>query len=855
MPVSVLPSLDPVFAKWESRGPKGPTGGAPQQTGGGDHLVTNGDRARQKWREKLGNNVQQLKMRRTREREKPRKVAISSETIISNTIAQFKTMPTVMPEHFNTHRPFMGTCCSCMPNSQKDLVVANTSLEGMRNILDVRHEMRGSGILARQFATAAYTWRIRCAHKYPDVHLATLTSQRVVDAIHAELLAEEVRQSQKEMEKRAKRILDNMKSQISNGLTRFAVWFLHHFLSLLLGGLHVNKGQMKMVKAASQRGVPLLFLPLHKSHLDYILITFILGNFDIKNPNIAAGDNLNIPFFSYLMRGLGGYFIRRKLDRGDKKDSIYRAVLHSYMEQLLCYGEFMEFFLEGGRSRTGKALQPKGGLLSVIMDSLNNGVVEDVYMVPISISYEKLLDGNFNPEHMGMPKKKESFWGAVRSIWSVMRSHYGNVRVDFAQPFSLRECVQALTPGSPRGSLRGSPESSGGECSDPCSPRPLCRAYSSNTSLYGTDVVVEDERRVINNIGLHVLHTCVQTSAPMCTNLLAFLFLTKHRQGATMEQLMSDFNWLRGEVIIRKRDLGFSPNTSSKDVIMYAQSLLGDKLVTISRGSSSLQDRLTPCMEIPGMFELCYYSNQVISVFLLESIIVSAVVSLCDINMSTLASSVPGEAILMTREEILQTAQQLCDLLRYEFIFVPPCVELEDALADNLDRLITSELLKTEDTQCSSSYDNVYDRQWASRLSDSLSWAQEDEEIYHEDQFRVNIEREDCREKLQWFHSILAPFFEAYLVTAHQVDKLAEGEMPEDDFMKTLHKQATTRVQDGVASYAESASLETLRTAVRSYKHLNILDNYKAGNVTMLELTDRTDLLHQHIHLLQTLRG
>ncbi|KAH3787942.1 hypothetical protein DPMN_166069, partial [Dreissena polymorpha] len=795
MPVSVLPSLDPVFAKWESRGPKGPTGGAPQQTGGGDHLVTNGDRARQKWREKLGNNVQQLKMRRTREREKPRKVAISSETIISNTIAQFKTMPTVMPEHFNTHRPFMGTCCSCMPNSQKDLVVANTSLEGMRNILDVRHEMRGSGILARQFATAAYTWRIRCAHKYPDVHLATLTSQRVVDAIHAELLAEEVRQSQKEMEKRAKRILDNMKSQISNGLTRFAVWFLHHFLSLLLGGLHVNKGQMKMVKAASQRGVPLLFLPLHKSHLDYILITFILGNFDIKNPNIAAGDNLNIPFFSYLMRGLGGYFIRRKLDRGDKKDSIYRAVLHSYMEQLLCYGEFMEFFLEGGRSRTGKALQPKGGLLSVIMDSLNNGVVEDVYMVPISISYEKLLDGNFNPEHMGMPKKKESFWGAVRSIWSVMRSHYGNVRVDFAQPFSLRECVQALTPGSPRGSLRGSPESSGGECSDPCSPRPLCRAYSSNTSLYGTDVVVEDERRVINNIGLHVLHTCVQTSAPMCTNLLAFLFLTKHRQGATMEQLMSDFNWLRGEVIIRKRDLGFSPNTSSKDVIMYAQSLLGDKLVTI-RGSSSLQDRLTPCMEIPGMFELCYYSNQVISVFLLESIIVSAVVSLCDINMSTLASSVPGEAILMTREEILQTAQQLCDLLRYEFIFVPPCVELEDALADNLDRLITSELLKTEDTQCSSSYDNVYDRQWASRLSDSLSctywmylqcsssydnvydrqwasrlsdslsctywmylqcsssydnvydrqwasrlsdslsWAQEDEEIYHEDQFR-----------------------------------------------------------------------------------------------------------------------
>lgn len=81
MPVSVLPDLDPVFAKWESRGPKGPTGGAPQQAGGGDPFVRNGDRARQKWREKFGNNVQPLRMRRTRDREKPRKVAISSETV------------------------------------------------------------------------------------------------------------------------------------------------------------------------------------------------------------------------------------------------------------------------------------------------------------------------------------------------------------------------------------------------------------------------------------------------------------------------------------------------------------------------------------------------------------------------------------------------------------------------------------------------------------------------------------------------------------------------------------------------------------------------------------------------------
>ena len=78
---------------------------------------------------------------------------------------------------------------------------------------------------------------------------------------------------------------------------RFTGWFLHHFLGLLLSGVHVHKGQIKMVETACQRGLPVLFVPLHRSHLDYILVTWILWNYEIRSPHIAAGDNLNIPFF------------------------------------------------------------------------------------------------------------------------------------------------------------------------------------------------------------------------------------------------------------------------------------------------------------------------------------------------------------------------------------------------------------------------------------------------------------------------------------------------------------------------------------------------------------------------------
>ncbi|XP_045189642.2 glycerol-3-phosphate acyltransferase 1, mitochondrial-like [Mercenaria mercenaria] len=867
MPVSALPNLDHVYAKWENRGPKGrntlptaternrdPARANPAQNGDAEQAIQSG---KQKWRDKFGDNVKPLQRRRPRDRN--RLVAVPAEIIQSATIAQFKTSPSILPEHFSTQRPMMGHCCSCLPNSQKDLITPATSTEGMRNILDVRHELRGSGVLSRQFSRLVYSWRTRTHHKYPELSMAVLTSQRVIDVIHAELLAEEVHQDRAMLEKRARDILHNMKSRVSNFLTKLTGWFLHHFLSLMLNGLVVHNGQLKMVKTASQRGVPLLFLPLHKSHLDYIIITFIMWNFDIKNPNIAAGDNLNIPFFGFLMRGLGGFFIRRKLDKYcGKKDVIYRSVLHSYMEQLLSEGENMEFFLEGGRSRTGKALQPKGGLLSVVIDSLTNGITEDLYIVPVSISYEKLLDGNFNNEQMGVAKKKESFFGAIRGIWSVVRNHYGNVRVDFAQPFSMKELLQACQLQSPT----VSPDSSTGDFSSPGSPPSIVR-ISSLTSLYGTDVVIEDQRQLVNRIGLHVLHTCVQTSAVMSTHLLAFLLLTKHRQGTSLDTLIKDFAWIREEVLVRKRDLGFSPSSSTHDIVCYSLSLLGSNLVTWRTGGQKAENDVVPCVDMPTVFELSYYSNHVLSVFLLESIIVSAVIYLSDISLSTLGTSTPGEIILMSRDEILETAVQLSNLLKHEFISVPPCAKLEESLADILDHLVTSELLKIDDHQDQyDTYENVHERQWATRLSASLSWADgdDDEDNYcqQEQLLRVNLEHEDCKDKLRFFHSILAPFFEAYLVTAHNIQSMTEEEMTEGDFMKKLHSHAKSRVTDGVASYSESAALETLKSAVKSYKDVRIIDYYNAGGVSMLELHGRYDVrdsLHKYLQMLESLRG
>ena len=101
-------------------------------------------------------------------------------------------------------------------------------------------------------------------------------------------------------------------------------------------------------------------------------------------------------------------------------------------------GHNIEFFIEGGRTRTGKPCMPKGGILSVIIDAYNDGTIEDALLVPMSINYERLVDGNFVREQLGQPKKMESFGAAIRAIWTTLVGNYGIVKLDMCQPFSLK---------------------------------------------------------------------------------------------------------------------------------------------------------------------------------------------------------------------------------------------------------------------------------------------------------------------------------------------------------------------------------------------------------------------------------
>jgi len=136
---------------------------------------------------------------------------------------------------------------------------------------------------------------------------------------------------------------------------------------------------------------------------------------------------------------LGAFFIKRRIDPvAGRKDLLYRATLQTYIMENLRAGHNIEFFVEGGRTRTGKPCMPKSGILSVIVDAYVDGTIEDAFLIPVAINYERLVDGNFVREQLGQPKKMETFTSTIKALWSTLMGHYGIVKIDFCQPFSLR---------------------------------------------------------------------------------------------------------------------------------------------------------------------------------------------------------------------------------------------------------------------------------------------------------------------------------------------------------------------------------------------------------------------------------
>src|SRR4029079_278533 len=198
------------------------------------------------------------------------------------------------------------------------------------------------------------------------------------------------------------------------------------------------RGLERVMECVKQH--PVVLVPCHRSHFDYLILTYIFHINYLSPPHIAAGINLSFWPMGPLFRGAGAFFIRRTFEDNE----LYKMVFRKYLTFLIREGYTQEFFIEGGRSRTGKILTPKLGMLSAIVNTFVDGVRRDLYLVPVSIHYGRIPEEEtYRREKAGEAKQRESL-RALLSARSVLKHRYGTAYVSYAEPISLGETLRPL---------------------------------------------------------------------------------------------------------------------------------------------------------------------------------------------------------------------------------------------------------------------------------------------------------------------------------------------------------------------------------------------------------------------------
>jgi glycerol-3-phosphate O-acyltransferase len=391
----------------------------------------------------------------------------------------------------------------------------------------------------------------------------------------------------------------------------------------MFAGLEIV-GLEKVIECVKQH--PVVLVPCHRSHFDYLILTYIFHTNYLSPPHIAAGDNLNFWPMGPLFRGAGAYFIRRSFEDNE----LYKMVFRKYLAFLIREGYTQEFFIEGGRTRTGKILTPKLGILTALVNAFVQGARRDLYFVPISIHYGRIPEEEaYRREVAGEEKQKESL-GALFRARSVLKRRYGTAYVSFAEPISLAGALGVQR-----------------------------ERFHEGT---GDPPVEEDKRRFVQRLGFRLLREVNEAAVAGATSISATALLAAPRAAARMNDFLADARAL--VTVLRVSGARLTASLERNERSNFRESL-----TWLENGAlvERLVDSVGVVLNVPTekRLSLDFYKNNTIHFFLLPSLLTRALIA-----------EVPLSAL---REHIAWWL----DLYRWEF----PLPE-RDKLAADLERWV-----------------------------------------------------------------------------------------------------------------------------------------------------------------------
>ncbi|OEY66920.1 glycerol-3-phosphate 1-O-acyltransferase PlsB [Marinobacter sp. X15-166B] len=303
-------------------------------------------------------------------------------------------------------------------------------------------EERATRKLARVLRT--HFRRVRQAVLGPDLsHRRTLVDELVRSPAVKEAIQEAVRRDGLPPEvarTKARKYANEIAANMSVVTIRIMEVLLTWLWNRIYNGVAVNN--IQVVKDVAQDNA-VVYVPCHRSHVDYLLLSYVLYKNGLMPPHIAAGINLNMPLVGPILRRGGAFFMRRSF----RDNPLYGTVFNEYMHVMFSRGYSMEYFVEGGRSRTGRMLQPRPGMLSMTVRSFLRDNRKPIVFVPVYIGYEKVMEGrSYLGELRGKKKQKESIVGLARTARK-LNNTFGRVAVNFGDAIHLSAVLDDYRPG------------------------------------------------------------------------------------------------------------------------------------------------------------------------------------------------------------------------------------------------------------------------------------------------------------------------------------------------------------------------------------------------------------------------
>ena len=241
------------------------------------------------------------------------------------------------------------------------------------------------------------------------------------------------------VKKQALGMMDEIAGDYSVPLIHLCERLLNWLWNRLYKDIKVNNSQV--LRQLAQDGHEIIYVPCHRSHMDYLLLSYVIMHEGLVMPRIAAGINLNFWPAGAIFRKGGAFFIRRSF-AGNR---LYSTIFREYLGLLFERGYSVKYYTEGGRSRTGRLLPPKTGMLAMTIQSLLRGIDRPLTLVPVYLGYEHVMEvGTYHKELSGSEKKNESIWGVLKAIKNLR--NYGNGYVNFGEPINLNQYLSKQIP-------------------------------------------------------------------------------------------------------------------------------------------------------------------------------------------------------------------------------------------------------------------------------------------------------------------------------------------------------------------------------------------------------------------------